>query len=191
MQLFRLAHSRNFTRLLVERFSPPDGDGIPAWKRKLVARKGGSAALRNSAALRIDPEYYHLAPHVDAVAKIVTWHFHPLDGALATRRAGTLFYRPRPELAGKFEVDNSTDTKGWFMYEYFEPVKEMRVLPNSFFAFAPNSRSWHGAAVDPSQLRGAPPDARRNFLGFVTSKGREGLHHFGFGDQSAEAFWLP
>jgi hypothetical protein len=53
----------------------------------------------------------------------------------------------------------------------------MKVVPNFFFSFSPNTRSWHGASIVPEQLRGIPPYLRRTFLGFVTSV-NGGFHHF-------------
>ena len=58
----------------------------------------------------------------------------------------------------------------------FDAVKEQPVRPTWFFAFAPNTESWHGANVSAPQFTGAP-ELRRNFLGFVTSKNFN-FHHF-------------
>ena len=48
------------------------------YKRRLIE----GHPLRNSAALRVEPDQYHLTPHVDMFQKVVTWQFfHPESGA--------------------------------------------------------------------------------------------------------------
>ncbi|CAK0797133.1 unnamed protein product, partial [Prorocentrum cordatum] len=77
-RMYELFYSLNFTRALVEKFTLDDGKGIPAWKRAKWNLTHGS--LKNSAALRIEPSHYHLAPHVDIMEKLITWQFfHPED----------------------------------------------------------------------------------------------------------------
>ena len=52
------------------------------------------------------------------------------------------------------------------------------MVPNTLFFFAPNNRTWHGASITPSQLDGlANRDARRTFLGFITTSQWQ-WHHF-------------
>jgi len=164
-RMYELFYSLNFTRALVEKFTLDDGMGIPAWKRAKWNLTHGS--LKNSAALRVEPSHYHLAPHVDIFEKLITWqYFHPEDFALADRRAGTSFYRPKPGV--HMRVDDSKNPQ-WMDYDLFEQVSEQRVLPNYFFSFAPGSRTWHGASIDPPQLVGTSEFSRRTFLGFITA----------------------
>jgi len=172
-RMYELFYSLNFTRALVEKFTLDDGKGIPAWKRAKWNLTHGS--LKNSAALRIEPSHYHLAPHVDIMEKLITWQFfHPEDFSLADRRAGTSFYRPRPGV--HMRVNDALNPQ-WMDYDLFEQVSEQRVLPNYFFSFAPGSKTWHGASIDPPQLVGTSEYARRTFLGFITA-GDTGFHPF-------------
>jgi hypothetical protein len=172
-RMYELFYSLNFTRTLVEKFTLDDGKGIPAWKRAKWNLTHGS--LKNSAALRIEPSHYHLAPHVDIMEKLITWqYFHPEDFSLADRKAGTSFYRPKPGV--HMRVNDALNPQ-WMDYDLFEEVSEQRVLPNYFFSFAPGSRSWHGASIDPPQLVGTSEYSRRTFLGFITA-GDTGFHPF-------------
>ena len=185
-QALRLVHSRNFTGLLYDKFATYTG--IPTYKlAELMDQAKGediSTILRNSAALRIEPTSYHLTPHVDMFQKVVTWQFfHPINGDLKDRLAGTRFYSLKPELRDIVEVEDRKNPS-WLDYSHFEPVKEHPVIPNYFFAFAPNNRSWHGASIDPRQMEGVDHYARRTFLGFITTK-HWGFHHFNRGD------WAP
>lgn len=183
LQAFRLVHSMDFTQLLVQRFSR--NDAIPAWKQQHTRAAYQTAALKNTAALRIEPTEYHLSPHVDVWQKLVTWQFfHPANDDLAGRGMGTIFYRPAVDITME-------DRKNppWLNYDSCTPVLEQRVSPNAFFAFAPNDRSYHGAALDPSKWRGVRDrNARRTFLGFVTAP-QDNFHHFqGHGDWSPDRF---
>lgn len=188
-QAFRLVHSKNFTGLLYKKFTSPDS-GIPDYKRKEIedqARKeGGDVAtvLRNSAALRIEPTSYHLTPHVDMYEKVVTWqYFHPENADLEHRLVGTRFYNLKAAFLDKVELKDRMNPS-WLDYSHFDMVKEQPVIPNYFFAFAPNNHSWHGASIDPLQMEDVDQHARRTFLGFITTK-FWGFHHFGRGD------WAP
>ena len=102
---------------------------------------------------------------------------------------GTFFYRPAAGLA--FDVEDRQNPP-WLNYGAFEPVAEQQVWPNSFFAFAPNERSFHGAALDLAKWAGVRnKEARRTFLGFVTKGGANGFHHFqGGGDYSTDSFFI-
>ena len=172
LQAFRLVHSTNFTKLLVDKFSLDNHEGVPQWKRKHIK----DYPLKNTAALRVEPEQYHLTPHIDVKEKIVTWQFfHPRTRELSGRGMGTFFYRPKPGL--RMQVDDRKNPP-WMDYDNFEPVIEHPVVPNSFFAFAPSDRSWHGANITAERWKGvADRAARRTFLGFVTSQ-RDEWHHF-------------
>lgn len=177
-QVFRLTYSMDFMGLLVRRFTGLAGDGIPEWKQRIVGTDPRN--FRNSAALRIEPPEYHLAPHADISVKIVSWQFfHPPDNRLRDRRVGTIFYAPKPSLADKWKHDDSMDAKS-FVPDLFDEVFEHPVVPNAFVAWAPNNHSWHGASVDRTKL-GGDADSRRTFLGFIVTKDA-GLHHFGKGD---------
>ena len=181
-------HSINFTRLLVDRFS--FSHGIPEWKQRDVRRHYEAGTLKNTAALRIDPLEYHLTPHIDISAKLVTWQFfHPPDDELAERNVGTIFYEPGTARRGlELRADDRMDPN-WLEYDHFTAVSEQRVVPNSFFAFAPNVHSWHGASITQSKMAEVQnKDARRTFLGFVTSS----YHHFGAssGDWADQNFFI-
>lgn len=144
--------------------------------------------LRNTAALRIEPKGYHLSPHVDRYEKLVTWQFfHPETDELKNKKVGTFFYRPKPEYEGMFEI-HTEDNPNWMDYKFFERVLEQPVVPNYFFAFAPNNQSWHGASIQPHQLvqeDGVTNSyARRTFLGFITTQ-KWNWHHFHAND------WAP
>ena len=185
-QVFRLAHSLNFTRLLVDRFSVEGG--IPKWKLESVARPAyAKALLRNTAGLRIEPNVYDLTPHIDIHQKIVTWQFfHPESEELRHRRMGTFFYRPK---AGRQLQVNDRANPPWLDWDFFEPVRELRATPNHFFAFAPSPHpgTWHGAKITEAQLEGVENrDARRTFLGFVTSV--KNSTHFYSADDFADPF---
>jgi hypothetical protein len=172
VQAFRLVHSMNFTSLLASRFSLPNGIGIPQWKRDFMA----GSPLRNQAALRIEPTEYHLAPHIDMRSKVVTWQlFHPKHDGLRSRGMGTYFYRAKKM---SFQVDDRANPE-WLDYSLFDRVLEHPVLPNYFFAFAPNNSSFHGANITRDKWTGErDTKQRRTFLGFVTSR-RSRYHHFG------------
>ena len=189
LQVFRLAHSANFTTLLVHRFSgggdgeeealPPHQSraGIPAWKQIHIAGDVASMSLKNTAALRIEPVHYHLSPHVDVWEKLVTWQlFYPPSDVLQERGVGTLFFAPKPEYTGQFQVNDRLGVP-WLDYRMFDVVKEIKVSPNRFYAFAPNNRSWHGAAIEPEKMEGVDSSARRTLLGFVTRRD-DSFHHF-------------
>merc|ERR1712014_265198 len=130
----------------------------------------------SSASLRIEPVQYHLTPHIDWSDKVITWQmFVPWNRDLEDRGVGTRFYRPKPNYT--FIMDDKCNPE-WLDYRLFDQVVEQRVIPNSFFAFAPNSRSFHGAAITEQQMAGVDTHARRTFLGFVTARST-GFHHFG------------
>ena len=174
VQAFRLVHSSNFTSLLIDKFKLKAGKGVPLWKRKHIH----NAHIVNTAAIRIEPTQYHLTPHIDVCSKIVTWQFfHPRTKELSDRGCGTYFFKPKPEHT--FQMNDLRNPQ-WLAYEHFERVLEHPVLPNYFFAFAPNNHSFHGANITEDKFDGASSDARRTFLGFITAA-KDGLHHF---DQS-------
>ena len=175
----RLVHSKNFTGLLYNKFAT--ATGISEYKRKEIEKEANgtdvATVLRNSAALRIEPTSYHLQPHVDMFQKIVTWqYFHPENFELENRTVGTRFYNLKPPLRNMVEI-NDRSNPAWFDYSHFDMVKEHPVIPNYFFAFAPNNHSWHGASIDPHQMTGVNQFSRRTFLGFITTK-FWGFHHF-------------
>jgi hypothetical protein len=185
---FKLAYSLNFTNLLYRKFAQEKVGGIPEWKMRKLEKTFHSERtlpLRNSVALRIEPEQYHLSPHIDIKTKIVTWQFfHPENRELEDKRMGTRFYRPRPEF--HFDLDDKRNPE-WLDYAYFDFVKELRVVPNFFFSFAPNTRSFHGAQIDPQSWEGInAKDMRRTWLGFLTS-GFDHFHHFRATDTGANA----
>ena len=190
VQAFRLIHSRNFTHLLYSKFATDTG--IPQYKQEAVKNQTEPGSdeihLRNTAALRIEPTSYHLTPHVDRYEKLVTWqYFHPQSMELVDRGVGTQFYKIKSEYADKFEIQD-IENPNWLDYKYFDSVKEQPVVPNYFFSFAPNTRSWHGAAIDPTKMAGVSDTyARRTFLGFITTKFWE-YHHFNKGDWAPEEF---
>lgn len=182
-QVFRLAHSSNFTRLLVDKFLPKGTEaGIPQWKQEHIL----NSPLKNTAALRIEPHQYHLTPHIDVHQKIVTWQFfHPRTSELSGRGMGTFFYKPKK---GINMVLNDRKDPLWMDYAHFDPVKEIPVLPNSFFSFAPNARSFHGANISADRWAGVSDKyARRTFLGFITSQ-KDEWHHFDQGDWEKHEF---
>jgi hypothetical protein len=84
---------------------------------------------------------------------------------------------------------NDRKNPSWFDYSFFDEVKEMFVVPNKFFAFAPNNRSWHGAAIVPAQMIGVPKNSRRTFLGFITGDS-DHFHHFNHQDWANNEFYL-
>ena len=70
----------------------------------------------------------------------------------------------------------------WLDYNLFHRALEHPVLPNYFFAFAPNTRSFHGANITSEKWDGERDTMqRRTFLGFITSKASQ-FHHFGKAD---------
>jgi len=174
-------------RLLVDRFSV-DG-GIPRWKLEEVARPAyNSGQLRNTAGLRIEPNVYDLTPHIDIHQKIITWQFfHPASDELRHRRMGTFFYRPK---AGRKLEMNDRANPSWLDWDFFEPIREQRVTPNHFFAFAPSPwpGTWHGAKITEPQLEGvADRNARRTFLGFIQSA-TSAKHFYSANDFAATPF---
>jgi hypothetical protein len=186
-QVFRFVHSVDFMATLVQRFMLADHTALPPCK---VPKVRAPDTLRNTAALRIEPTRYHLSPHVDVNKKLVTWqYFHPNDRELEHRGVGTFFYEPKAEYRGSFRMQEWRHTP-WLAYDAFDIVKEQAVIPNYFFAFAPNNRSFHGAAIDDNKM--APvknKDARRTFLGFITNV-RDRWHHFSKDDTADTAFRL-
>jgi hypothetical protein len=179
VQAFRFVHSTNFTLTMYKKFATETG--IPQWKQKQIAEMNKDQdypSLRNSAALRIEPDNYHLSPHVDRFEKLVTWQFfHPESDELRDRGVGTMFYEIEKDWNNTFEMQEQKNPP-WLDYSFFKPIKEMPVIPNYFFSFTPNNRSWHGAAIDPSKLEGVSNRyARRTFLGFITTKYWK-YHHF-------------
>ena len=76
----------------------------------------------------------------------------------------------------KLLVDDARNPR-WFPSDVFKPVTEQRVIPNHFFAFAPNNHSWHSAAIDRTKMKGVDEHARRTFLGFVTPAHEKSEYH--------------
>jgi len=183
LQAFRFVHSVNFTSLLTSKLSLPGGLGIPPWKRTYIA----GASLRNAAALRIEPTEYHLTPHIDLAFKVITWQlFHPTGKQLARRQLGTFFYRPKK---GLFTMDDKANPP-WLDYSLFDTVLEHPVLPNYFFAFAPNKLSFHGANITRGNWIGEENTMqRRTFLGFITSK-KSKIHNFNDNDWVDEDYLI-
>lgn len=180
-QAIRLVHSKNFTATLYDKFATDTG--IPKYKREEIKQRSEvegkdiASTLRNSAALRIEPTSYHLTPHIDMFQKVVTWQFfHPENFDLQNRQVGTRFYTLKPPFQNNI-VMNDAANPDWLDYSHFDVVKEQPVIPNYFFAFAPNNHSWHGASIDPEQMVGVDPFSRRTFLGFITTQ-FWGFHHF-------------
>lgn len=168
-QAIRLVHSKNFTVTLYDKFATDTG--IPKYKREEIKQraeaegKDSASTLRNSAALRIEPTSYHLTPHIDMFQKVVTWQFfHPENFDLQNRQVGTRFYTLKPPFQNNIVMNDAANPK-WLDYSHFDVVKEQPVIPNYFFAFAPNNHSWHGASIDPEQMVGVDPFSRRTFLG--------------------------
>jgi len=94
---------------------------------------------------------------------VATWQFfHPETTDLAGRNVSTQFYLPKPEY--NIVMDEKKNPH-WMDYKYFDPVSEMTVESNKFFAFAPNNHSFHGAAIDPTKLVGAESrEERQTYL---------------------------
>ena len=174
--IYRLVHSNNFTHTLVNRFIHTSG-GIPEWKKSILLKNGALTPLQNSAALRIEPSYYHLSPHIDLWQKAVTWqYFHPPSNELKDKGVGTFLYKLKGDYSHIFVSDYDNPT--WFPYHFFDVVKELKASKNHFYAFAPNNRSFHGAAIDPSKMNKVnDKHSRRTFLGFITAK-EWNYHHF-------------
>jgi len=174
-QVARFVHSCDFMETLAAKFVLQDGLGIPDRKRNFK-----SSELRNSAAMRYQSSPYHLSPHVDVHAKLVTWQmFTPSTNELMDKKFGTFLYVP----AVNIEVDD-TSSPPWLAYDNFKASVELPCKKNFFFAFAPNNHSFHGARITREMLQGVDPYQRRTFLGFIT-RSSENFHHFSADD------WTP
>ena len=100
-------------------------DSIPAYpKPALVKDLGG----------------YEIAPHKDTRSKIVTMQFY-LPGDMSKSHLGTAVYRQR-----WLRLKNLTSLRN-----RFETVKQFSFAPNSGYAFAVGSRSWHGRETVPME----------------------------------------
>lgn len=81
---------------------------------------------------------YEIAPHRDTHSKIVTMQFYlPEDNS--KMNLGTAVYRQRI-----FRLKNLVSLRN-----RFETVKQFSFAPNSAYAFAVGSRSWHGRETVP------------------------------------------
>jgi len=98
---------------------PPDRlNSVPAYpKPALVKDLGG----------------YEITPHKDTRSKIVTMQFY-LPEDMSKADLGTAVYRQR-----FFQLKNLVNLRN-----RFETVKQFSFAPNSGYAFAVGSRSWHG-----------------------------------------------
>ena len=177
VEVAKFSHSCHFMTALVKKLMLPGGAGIPQWKRGRIRED----KLRNSAALRIQGEPYHLTPHVDLPAKLVTWQmFIPRTDELDDKGFGTFFYSTKRNIA----IDDRAGP-AWLAYENFDYRIELPAFSNHFFAFAPNTFSFHGANITKGMLDSiSDPDERRTFLGFVTLTD-DHFHHF------KEDDWVP
>jgi len=98
-------------------------DSVPAYpKPALVKDLGG----------------YEIAPHRDTRSKIVTMQFY-LPEDLSKADLGTTVYRQR-----LFRLKNLVSLRN-----RFETIKRFSFAPNSGYAFAVGSRSWHGRETVP------------------------------------------
>lgn len=113
------------SRDLSRRFRVPADrlDSIPAYpKPALVKDLGG----------------YEIAPHRDTRSKIVTMQFY-LPEDMSKVDLGTAVYRQR-----LFRLKNLLSPRS-----RFEKIKQFSFAPNSGYAFAVGSRSWHGRETVP------------------------------------------
>ena len=100
------------------RIRPGQVNSIPAYpKPALVKDLGG----------------YEIAPHKDTRSKIVTMQFY-LPEDMSKTNLGTAVYRQR-----FFQLKNLVNLRN-----RFETVKQFSFAPNSGYAFAVGSKSWHG-----------------------------------------------
>ncbi len=81
---------------------------------------------------------YEIAPHRDTRSKIVTMQFY-LPEDMSKANLGTAVYRQR-----FFRLKNIVSLRN-----RFETVKQFSFAPNSGYAFAVGSRSWHGRETVP------------------------------------------
>ena len=91
---------------------------------------------------------YFLGPHTDAPQKVLSFLFYlPADESLS--HLGTSIYVPS-------DPGFQNDGTGHFTYENFLRAADMPFLPNSLFAFAKSSVSFHG--VEPVKEEGVRRD---------------------------------
>ena len=92
-----------------------------------------SVAAYPKPALVKDLGGYEIAPHKDTRSKIVTMQFY-LPEDLSKADLGTAVYRQR-----FFQLKNLVNPRN-----RFETIKQFSFAPNSGYAFAVGSKSWHG-----------------------------------------------
>jgi hypothetical protein len=128
-------------RALLERFAP-------IVEQRLQERP--ELEITDELLLVRDRSRYSLGPHTDKPAKVISVLFYlPADERLA--RHGTSIYLPKEE---GFTADGGAHLP----FEGFERLATMPFVPNSVFAFAKTSASFHG--VEPIAEEGV----ERNLL---------------------------
>ena len=105
---------------------------------RMPAEKLDSVPAYPKPALVKDLGGYEIAPHKDTRSKIVTMQFY-LPEDMSKADLGTAVYRQR-----LFRFKNLISLRN-----RFETVKQFSFAPNSGYAFAVGSKSWHGRETVP------------------------------------------
>eukprot|EP00242_Pyramimonas_sp_CCMP2087_P012748 CAMPEP_0198199794 /NCGR_PEP_ID=MMETSP1445-20131203/2955_1 /TAXON_ID=36898 /ORGANISM="Pyramimonas sp., Strain CCMP2087" /LENGTH=314 /DNA_ID=CAMNT_0043869693 /DNA_START=334 /DNA_END=1278 /DNA_ORIENTATION=- len=103
---------------------------------------------------------YFINPHTDSVAKVVTiLYYMPTD--LSHPELGTVAFRSKSGLKDDGRGMTFKPEMGDFK-KFFTPVTQGAFVPNTVFAFAPCTSSWHGVYHVPKELQ------RDTLQGFIT-----------------------
>lgn len=148
-RLAALLGGGEFERMMLAKFSsdvpgdPSKCDAIPHDKRKVYEDEAVGVAA--SFDLYKDLPGYAISPHRDVFGKIVTFQFFMVPDHSLAEHGGTYFFRPKdPSKA----LVPRTDHPNWYHWEDFTIDKTMRAIPNTFWAFVPNDRSYHGVRFE-------------------------------------------
>lgn len=121
-----------FNQVLGERFANAESNSVSMsvhWNSLLVRDRGK----------------YVLYPHSDHPTKLVSLLFYLPDSNQASELGTTLFRL-------KDGVEQPLDDGSGYPFEMFDAVHTVPFLPNSLFAFAKTSHSYHGVPPVPDEL---------------------------------------
>lgn len=153
-QIFEWLKSDDFAKLLLNKYS---------------IKKDGYSDFY----LHKDLDDYEVKPHLDLRSKLVTYMFYlPRDEKL--KEFGTNVLVPKPGI----KIPNTTKHQNW---EFFNIVKTVDYIPNSFFSFTPCENSYHAIKIKFSS--NATKKERDTIRGFVFDKTEKDYPSYLFGNK--------
>ncbi|KAK3288077.1 hypothetical protein CYMTET_4431 [Cymbomonas tetramitiformis] len=114
-----------------------------------------------------DGKDYFISPHTDTVMKVITTLFYlPVNGAHP--ELGTVVFKSKTSDAdgGGGKTWNG---KGDYLRD-FDIIREGTFMPNTVFAFAPCTSSWHGVPLVTENLR---RDTVQGFISMPTAQDKK------------------